>query len=57
MNKWKITSPNGQILYGELEDNMVNMSSTKGNHGQVTLAVWSAKVEQMRIQKYTVEAI
>ena len=52
--KWTITSPNGQILTGELVDGVVMMSSAKGNHGQVSESDFAKKVEQMKNAGYTV---
>lgn len=53
--KWTVTSPNGQVLHGELEDGNVLMSSAKGNHGQVTLAVWQTKLAEMSKLGYKIE--
>lgn len=53
---WTVTSPNGQILTAVLEENGdVSMSSKKGNHGQVSLDVWTDKLNQMRNAGYTVK--
>lgn len=53
--KWTITSPTGQVLYGAIDEmGMVSMSSAKGNHGQVTIAVWMSKIDQMVKLGYTV---
>jgi hypothetical protein len=55
MKKWTITSKTGQILYGELDGDLVVMSSAKGNHGQINLAEWQIKVDQMIAAGYTVK--
>lgn len=54
MKKWTITSPTGQILNAEQEDNNVIMSSIKGNHGSVTVEAWETKVKTMQAAGYTV---
>jgi hypothetical protein len=55
--KWTITSKSGQVLYGETADNqnMINMSSKTGNHGQIERSKWDAKVKQMQAAGYSVE--
>jgi hypothetical protein len=56
MKKWTITSPAGQILEGEeTEKGEVNMASKAGNHGQVAMAAWMQKIEQMKKAGYKVE--
>jgi hypothetical protein len=52
---WTVTSPNGQVLRAELENGDVIMSSAKGNHGSVTLAVWQTKLAEMTKAGYKVE--
>jgi hypothetical protein len=55
--KWTITSKSGQVLYGETADNqnMINMSSKMGNHGQIERSKWDVKVKQMQAAGYSVE--
>lgn len=54
MKVWKVTSPNGQILFGEEDvNNTVMLSSSSGNHGTVTMAAWLDKLAQMVKAGYT----
>lgn len=57
MKTWKITSPNGQVLFGEIENGRVLMSSKAGNHGDITVEDFEKKVAQMHAMGYIVDII